>query len=1025
MENSATINSTVTEGGTINTTVTTGSTIATTLTGGGIGPQGPVGQTGPVGPQGPVGPTGSFPYFNVMNYGAVGDGVHDDSDDIQDAITEAASNGGTVFFPTPPNLYKITKALVLYTGVSLLGEGSEAVEISQTTNNVDGIDATDAASISIQGIYLSGTSTGTGIGINMNWVDAGNVPYLDFRDVKVYNWGSDGIAIETPIVSTFTNVVCKSNGGYGVNFYHAGTSCVFSGCWMRENVQAGYHFYESVYMNLSGCAADGNGVGYLVENAQSIGFYACGAESQVVGAGIWDGTGFKISNSSVVGLHNVWLTNNPAIGIWVTNGSIATEIFGAADNSPGGTATAFVQTDVSTNATVSDVHNTTADSYSPGTVTVLNDGANGMLTKQLTVKDSSGSLIITAAPDGGQFNMEVDTTGVLALFGQGGQVLNLELLDGYLQLDTLTATTVPYMDANKRFVSSSVTPTELGYVHGVTSAIQTQLAAKQATITLTTTGTSGAATFSGGTLNIPNYAAGMTNPMTSVGDLIQGGTSGAPARLASVATGNVLISGGVTTASSWGKVGISTHVSGLGTGIATALGVNTGSAGAPVLFNGAGGTPTSLTLTNATGLVASTGTTATGTPSSTTYLRGDNTWSTPAGGFTSPLTTLGDIMYENATPAAARLAGSTSATMAVLTQTGTGTVSAAPAWVTTTGTGSIVAATSPTLVTPTLGAATATTINKVTITAPTTSATLTLVTGSSLITAGAFALTLTSGQSTNVTIPTTSAMTMARIDAAQTFAGVQTFSAAPSFAALPTGAGVASAATASTLAARDANKNLTSNQFIEGYTSVTTAAGTTTLTVGSTENQVFTGTSTQTVVLPVVSTLALGTSFTITNLSTGNVTVQSSGANTIVVLGLNQTVVVTNNAITGTAASVWNFVMDNAVLDYRNNNGTGVVEYNSHMETGAVGSATGTNSAFSVSVTWAHAFASLPVVIPSPAGDASSAVGYGSAGFNIKRFAVQVTSVSTTGASFEIYTTDGTGWATGDFAYFTYLAMGV
>lgn len=50
---------------------------------------------------------------------------------------------------------------------------------------------------------------------------------------------------------------------------------------------------------------------------------------------------------------------------------------------------------------------------------------------------------------------------------------------------------------------------------------------------------------------------------------------------------------------------ISTGVSGLGTGIAAALAVNTGSAGAPVLFNGAGGTPSSLTLTNATGLPVS------------------------------------------------------------------------------------------------------------------------------------------------------------------------------------------------------------------------------------------------------------------------------------------------------------------------------------------------------------------------------------------------------------------------------------
>lgn len=48
-------------------------------------------------------------------------------------------------------------------------------------------------------------------------------------------------------------------------------------------------------------------------------------------------------------------------------------------------------------------------------------------------------------------------------------------------------------------------------------------------------------------------------------------------------------------------------ITGLGAGVATALGINIGSAGAPVTFNGAGGTPSSLTLTNATGLPVSTG----------------------------------------------------------------------------------------------------------------------------------------------------------------------------------------------------------------------------------------------------------------------------------------------------------------------------------------------------------------------------------------------------------------------------------
>jgi hypothetical protein len=64
----------------------------------------------------------------------------------------------------------------------------------------------------------------------------------------------------------------------------------------------------------------------------------------------------------------------------------------------------------------------------------------------------------------------------------------------------------------------------------------------------------------------------------------------------------------------------------------------------------------------------------------------------------SLMTTLGDILYENATPAPARLAGSISATKNFLTQTGTGAVSAAPAW------GTIAAADLPAASTSTQGA---------------------------------------------------------------------------------------------------------------------------------------------------------------------------------------------------------------------------------------------------------------------------------------------------------------------------------
>ena len=72
-----------------------------------------------------------------------------------------------------------------------------------------------------------------------------------------------------------------------------------------------------------------------------------------------------------------------------------------------------------------------------------------------------------------------------------------------------------------------------------------------------------------------------------------------------------------------------------------------------------------------------------------------------------------------------------------------------------TGTGSIVFSTSPTLVTPVLGVASATSVNKLTITAPATSATLTLANGSTLATSGAFSTTITATANTTVTLPTT------------------------------------------------------------------------------------------------------------------------------------------------------------------------------------------------------------------------------------------------------------------------------
>lgn len=222
------------------------------------------------------------------------------------------------------------------------------------------------------------------------------------------------------------------------------------------------------------------------------------------------------------------------------------------------------------------------------------------------------------------------------------------------------------------------------------------------------------------------------------------------------------------------------------------------------------GTPSAGTLTNCTGLPIDAG----------TY----GTLPTSRGG--TGITSLGtNVATFLQTPTSANLA-------AALTDE--------------TGTGANVFATSPTLVTPALGVATATSINKVAITAPATSATLTIANGktltanSSLTLAGVDAKTLTVNNSltlagvdaktltvsnsltlagtdaTVMTFPSTNA-TIARTDAAQTFTGDQTYSGSQIVAGLR-----ATSAAAPTIASATTIAPTTQIVFISGTTAIDT-----------------------------------------------------------------------------------------------------------------------------------------------------------------------------------------------------------
>jgi hypothetical protein len=128
--------------------------------------------------------------------------------------------------------------------------------------------------------------------------------------------------------------------------------------------------------------------------------------------------------------------------------------------------------------------------------------------------------------------------------------------------------------------------------------------------------TTGAVTLAG-TLGAGYGGTGLST--YAIGDLLYASGATALSRLADVATGNALISGGVATAPSWGKIGLTTHVSGIlpianggtnGTATATAgaIAYGTGSAYAftaagtlgQVLTSAAAGTPTWTTPTTGT-----------------------------------------------------------------------------------------------------------------------------------------------------------------------------------------------------------------------------------------------------------------------------------------------------------------------------------------------------------------------------------------------------------------------------------------
>ena len=185
-------------------------------------------------------------------------------------------------------------------------------------------------------------------------------------------------------------------------------------------------------------------------------------------------------------------------------------------------------------------------------------GVTSAIQTQIDSKQATGSYITAL-------------TGDVTASGPGSSAATISGL-AYSKLAALTADRALVSSGAGVVSVATTTAAEIGYVNGVTSAIQTQLDAKTLKATLTTKGdiyvATGASTVvrkavgadgtvltaASGQADGLDWTAPLTNPMTTGGDIIYGGASGAATRLANGSAGQLLTSAGGTSAPTWGVI---------------------------------------------------------------------------------------------------------------------------------------------------------------------------------------------------------------------------------------------------------------------------------------------------------------------------------------------------------------------------------------------------------------------------------------------------------------------------------------
>jgi len=223
--------------------------------------------------------------YNVMDYGAVGDGTSDDTAAVQNAVNAAAAaGGGSVCFPFTANGYLLGD-IVLTKPVKISGKGVVLTAKAGTSK----LFTIRSSQVEISGFLIHMHNTASvAVAFYLDTTAAPVMEHIYLRDLLVRNAYAvlrDAVSSSNVIVNLhLSDVLCTYNRGVAIHLTDAFAYTYF------KNVTV-----DNVPTSQLGIPI--NFAGFVIENAQGFFFENCDVNG---GNGYAGGDGFVIKNSEAV-----------------------------------------------------------------------------------------------------------------------------------------------------------------------------------------------------------------------------------------------------------------------------------------------------------------------------------------------------------------------------------------------------------------------------------------------------------------------------------------------------------------------------------------------------------------------------------------------------------------------------------------------------------------------------------------------------------------------------------------------------